>query len=429
MMTTLARTALALTAVLYVADVPAAGEAVPDGLSASPEPGWPQWRGPRRDGVSEEKGLLPRWPEQGPKLLWKIGALGRGWSSPIVTGGTVYVTGEAGGDLVIHALDLDGQPKWQAKNGAAWNDSWPGARSCCAYSEGRLYHLNAHGRVAALDAATGKELWAVEVLKRFESPTPTWAMSENLLVDGPRLIVTPAGPKTLVAALDKLTGETVWMSEPVRGEVAAYSSPILFARDGRRVLAGCSSHHGFGVDADTGKLLWTVPLRNPYGATVMTPIYGDGGVFYAATDGPEGVCYRITTEARAELLWKTPVATLTGSGVLVDGSLYAVGCKKAKSLHRVDWKSGQTRYEVKLTAGDTPWAAGAFVWADGRLYGLAEDGSVHLLEPKAEAFEAAGRFQLVPGRVRDAWAHPVLLDGRLYLRYHDSLWCYDVRGK
>jgi outer membrane protein assembly factor BamB len=257
-------------------------------------------------------------------------------------------------------------------------------------------------------------------------------MSENLLVDGPRLIVTPGGPKTLVAALDKLTGETVWTSEPVRGELAAYSSPILFARDGRRVLAGCSSHHGFGVDADTGKLLWTVPLRNPYGATVMTPIYGDGGVFYAAPDGPEGVCYRIhlsPTGSRAELLWKTPVDTLTGSGVLVDGSLYAVGCKKTKSLHCVDWKSGQTRYELKLTAGDTPWAAGAFVWADGRLYGLAEDGSVHLLEPKGEAFEAAGRFQLVPGRVRDAWAHPVLLDGRLYLRYHDALWCYDVRGK
>ena len=120
--------------------------AEPDGLIASPEPDWPQWRGPRRDGIWDEKGLLQSWPEGGPKLVWKIGGLGRGWSSPIVVGKTLYITGDLDEDLVIFALDVrDGSVRWKAKNGQAWKGSYPGCRAACTYSEGRLYHLNAHG--------------------------------------------------------------------------------------------------------------------------------------------------------------------------------------------------------------------------------------------------------------------------------------------
>ena len=123
-----------------------------EGLIVSPEPGWPQWRGPRRDGVSEEKGLLPRWPEGGPKLLWKVEGLGKGWSSPIVTGGRLYVTGDVGDDLIVFAFDSNGNPLWKTANGKAWKNPYPGARASCAFSQGRLYNMNAHGRVACLDA-------------------------------------------------------------------------------------------------------------------------------------------------------------------------------------------------------------------------------------------------------------------------------------
>ena len=131
----------------------------------------------------------------GPKLAWKIGNLGRGWSSPIIVRDRLYITGDVDDDLVIFAFDLDGRPLWQATNGRSWTGSYPGARACCAYSAGKLYHMNAHGRVACLDAATGKELWAVDVLERFQGQNITWAMSECLLVDGPRLIVTPGGKR------------------------------------------------------------------------------------------------------------------------------------------------------------------------------------------------------------------------------------------
>ena len=117
----------------------------PDGLIASPEEGWPQWRGPRRDGISNEIGMLTNWPSAGPRLLWKAEGIGRGWSSPIVTGGAVFITGDVGTNLVIFSFDRNGHLNWRSTNGLAWAGSYPGARACCAYSQGVVYHLNAHG--------------------------------------------------------------------------------------------------------------------------------------------------------------------------------------------------------------------------------------------------------------------------------------------
>ena len=271
---------------------PAAVQPVADGMIASPEPDWPQWHGTRRDSISQEKGLLTAWPEGGPPLLWKIDNLGRGWSSPIIVRDRIYITGDVDDDLVIFAFDLGGKLQWKATNGKAWTGSFPGARACCVFSEGKLYNMNAHGRVACLDAANGKELWSLDMLERFQAENITWALSECLLVDGPRLIVTPGGAKALMAAHDKHTGRVVWTTEPLDEDRTSHSAPILFRHAGRRVLANCSSAHGFGVDADTGKLLWTVPLRNRYGTNVASPVYGDGNVFFV-TAYVQGACYRL----------------------------------------------------------------------------------------------------------------------------------------
>ena len=397
-----------------------------DGLIASDEPGWPQWRGPRRDGHSPEKGLLQTWPDGGPKLLWKYEQLGQGWSSPICVGDRLYITGDVGDDLAIFAFDTrDGKLLWRATNGRAWRGPYPGARACCAFSAGRLYHLNAHGRVACLDAATGKELWAVDVLERFAAQNITWGTSECLLVDGPRLIVTPGGEKALAAALDKQSGETRWTTPPLDEGRATYSSPILFRCGGRRVLANCSAAHGFGLDADNGKLLWSVPLKNRYLVNTSTPIYGDGRVFYV-TAYFAGGCFQLRPQGEtllAEQAWPTELDTVTGSGVLADGVLYAAGYRKSKWWFALDWRSGETRGELKDAT------TGAAIYADGRLYCMAEDGRAALLTPVADGFRCVGRMQLTAEKVRDAWAHPVLLDGRLYLRYHDTLWCYGVGAR
>lgn len=385
---------------------------------------WPQWRGPNRDGIVHENNLLSSWPQDGPPLLWKRDGLGQGWSSPIIVDETIYITGDRGEALTIFALDLDGAPRWQIKNGKTWKKPYPGSRASCTFSEGRLYHLNAHGRLVCVKADSGDPVWDLNILERFDAKNITWALSECLLVDGPRLIVTPGGSKALMAALDKKTGRTLWTTEPLGEDKTSYASPILFEFEGRRLIASCSSAHGFGVDADTGQLLWTVPLKNPHAVNAASPVYGHGQIFFCTPYAEQGRCYRLKTTGNTiavEPLWTCAIDAVTGGGLLVDNTLYAARYRQAKWWFAIDWETGQTRHELKdLTTG-------AALYAENHLVLFDEKGAVALVKPQRDRLEIKGRFQLIPDRVKDAWAHPVLHNGRLYLRYHDRLWCYDVQ--
>lgn len=398
-----------------------------DGLIPSPEPDWPQWRGPYRNGISEEKGLLQTWPEGGPQLLWKVEGLGKGWSSPIIVGNRIYITGDLADDLVIFAFDRNGKEQWRTKNGKSWKRSFPGARAACVYSEGRIYNMNAHGRIACVDANSGDEVWHLNILDQFEGKNITWAVSECLLVDGPRLIATPGGKKALMVALDKRNGKIIWTTPPLAEDNATHSPPILFKYEGIRIIANCSSAHGFGVNADTGKLLYTVPLKNRFGTNCSPPIYDSGRIFYVTPYGEHGRAYnlRLTkdNQVTADHAWTNmSLDTVTGAGVLLDGTLFSAGYKKDKWWFAVDWQTGKTKYQLK------DFTTGAPIHADNRLYILDEKGKVGLLKINPEKLEIKGQFNLTNKRVNDAWAHPVILDKKLYLRYHDTLYCYDVKN-
>ena len=397
-----------------------------DGVIASREPDWPQWRGPRRDGICDEKGLLPRWPAAGPKLLWKVTGLGRGWSSPIVCRGTLYITGDVGTTLRIFAFSLDGKPRWEAVNGQAWRRSYAGARACCLYDAGRLYHMNAHGRVACLDPNSGKEIWSVDTLERFQAKPLRWGHSECLLADGDKIIVTPGGRKAMMAALDKTTGQTVWSSGPLGNDDASYASPILFRHAGRRHLVTCSSQQAFGVDADTGKIQWGKPRPTRFQAIATTPLYHDGHVLVGSPDGRLSELFRLIVEedaTRVEPVWLSEMEEMSGAFVHLDGRLYGSGYRQVRGWRCLDFRSGKVLYQKE------DLDRGAHVLAEGLLYCVSQEGEVALLKPGESAFEMVGRFRLVEGRVRDCWAHPVIHHGRLYLRYHDALWCFDVRAE
>lgn len=435
-----ARTASPATALTS----PAAAEAEPPPrLVASPEPDWPQWRGPRRDGLCTETGLLPRWPAGGPTRLWQAGQLGRGYSSPVIVGERLYLTGDVGEELHLFALDLNGRPVWRAQNGRAWRTPYPGARASVTYAGGRLYHLNAHGRVACLDAASGQEQWAVELFERFGGQNITWALSENLLVDRGRVYVTAGGSQALVAALDARTGATVWQSEPLRlgastppehlrvsepagrADPPSYASPILCEWAGRRLLVGCSLQHVYGVDAETGALLWTQPLRTRYSVIALTPVLTPEGVFVTAPDTDDGGLFRLRQAGGrlyVERAWTTRADTCHGGVVRVGDTLYGSWYRRDKGWYALDARTGEVRHRL------SDLAMGSVLYADGRLYCLSQEGEMALLEPTAGALEYRGRFRLTPERVNDAWAHPVIHRGRLYLRYHETLHCYDVRA-
>ncbi len=201
---------------------------------------------------------------------------------------------------------------------------------------------------------------------------------------------------------------------------------FFFEYAGRRIISNCSASYGFGVDADTGKLLWKVPLKNRFGTNISTPIYGDGCVYYVTPYAELGRCYRLVADEQgvtAEHVWTCPLDTVTGCGVLVDGTLYTAGYKTSKWWFAIDWKTGKTKYELKqLTTGSA-------IYADGRLYCLDEKGNVALIEPTETGFNVKGSFKIPTGRYKDAWTHPVLLEGRLYIRQHETLYCYDVKNR
>jgi outer membrane protein assembly factor BamB len=413
-------------------------------LVASKEPGWPQFRGPRRDGVCDEKGLLQSWPEGGPKLLWTASGMGRGYSSPIITRGSIYITGDFGKELHVLALDMEGKLKWRAPNGSSWTRNYPGSRSSCTYDEGRLYHMNAHGRVACFDPATGSEAWAVNVCERFEGQPICWGLAEAVLVDGPRVIATPGGKKALMVALDKKTGATVWAAEPLMfdrtqkfgggdlpqpvraADQAGYASPVLFGLGGRRHIVGCSSRHAFGVDADTGKLLWTFPMPTTWEVLASVPTLYKDCVFVTGPDGQGGKLLRLRVEGqsvRAEEVWTAEMDTCQGGVIAIGDVLYGSWYRHYSGMGCVDALTGKTLYRTNEVV------KGSMVYADGRLYYLSEQGVMALLKPTPAGFEFVGRFNLTERGRGDVWPHPVILDGRLYLRYHDKLSCYDVKAK
>lgn len=414
------------TTVVQPGSLPA--EAEEASLVRSVAPDWPQWRGPRRDGVSEEKGLRQTWPREGPPLLWKVSGMGRGYSSPIVVKDTLYVTGDVGEDLHVFALDLSGAIRWTSKNGAYWKQPWPGSRSACSYDAGRLYHMNAHGRLVCIEADTGKEVWSVNVLERFGARNVTWGRSEAVIVHGQRVFVTPAGEKGLMAALDKETGRTVWASPPLAEEKTSYTSPILIRMGERRLLVGTGSKHSFGVDANDGKLLWT--FRHPVEENVLgaTPALVKDSVFITNSSRDHSALYRLRLAAqggKVERVWSRDFKNGQAALIVAAGRLYgADGRERRGRIAVVDPGTGKPAEAAESAPGVT-FGAGAY--ADGRIYYLTQLGEVVLLQPTGAGAQVVGRFRLVEARKKDAWAHPVISKGRLFLRYHDTLFCYDVR--
>jgi outer membrane protein assembly factor BamB len=425
---------LALTLSIALVDGASAGDAVLRPVP-SPEAGWPQFRGHRRDGACDEKGLLPSWPEGGPRVIWTARGLGSGWSSPVISGGRIFIAGETGGELRIHALDLEGKPLWTATNGRAWKGPYPGARAIPAFAGGRLFHMNGDGRVACLDAATGKEVWAVDTLERFAAKAPTWGRAECLLVHGGRVFVTPGGRKAAMAALDAASGDTVWASGPVvwdeeggdgSADGASYSSPVLVKFAGRRMLLACTSRHVLGVDEAAGKVLWKRPIPTTYEVLASMPVPCGDTVFMTGPDAGGGRLYRLRVEGdgvRAEDVWTTDMDTCHGGVIRLGDVLAGSWYRRYNGWGCVDLATGKTLHRTK------DLVMGSALLADGRLYVLAQDGWMALVEADAKSFRIVSRFRLgEPAKGKDAWAHPVILDGRLYLRFEDRLECRDVKA-
>jgi len=366
---------------------------------------------------------LKSWPAGGPKLLWTASGIGKGWSSPVFSGDRIYITGDVDKELHVFALTLDGKHKWKAINGKAWAKPFGGARASCTYDDGRVFNMNAYARLACLNAKDGKEMWTVDLMKEFDAKKIYFGFSESVIVDGDRLIATPGGKKGTVVCLDKKTGKTVWAAGGQGEEAANYSSAILVKLGGKRQVIACGSRHTFGVDADKGKILWSHRHAIKKSMSTSIPVLHNNLLFITNSCREYGTsyCLQIDTSGRkAKKIWTSGLDNSHGSVVTVGGRIYSASSRKLPGWLCVDFESGKTKYVKK------DLVRGSLICADGRLYCLAQTGTMALLKPTDKGFENTGQFQLVKGK-KDVWAHPVICSGKLYLRYHDKLYCYDIR--
>ncbi|HEX6987203.1 MAG TPA: PQQ-binding-like beta-propeller repeat protein [Planctomycetaceae bacterium] len=410
----------------------ALGAAALSGLAADAAD-WPQWRGPERNGISEETGLLKQWPEGGPKLLWQVKDLGGGYSTPSVVGDRLYLITNKGleEESVLALAVKDGKRVWSTRLGKVGEPDqrppYPGARSTPTVDGDLIYALGSDGDLACLEAATGKVRWAKNVRTEFGGKPGEWAYSESPLVDGDKVVVTPGGAEAAVVALDKASGEVIWKCAVPEGDEAAYSSAVVAEVGGVRQYVQFLGKGVVGVDAKTGKLLWRyAKTAEGSPANIPTPLVIDEFV-YSATGRGGGGLVKIETAGgavEAEEVYASPrLPTSIGGAVAVDGHLYGTN---RQGLLCAEIETGDVKWQ------DRSVGAGSLLYADGRLYVHGEEGDVALVEANPESYREHGRFT-PPGQPdrgeSKAWAYPVVANGRLYLHDFGTLWCYDVKAK
>lgn len=386
---------------------------------------WPAFHGPKRDNLATETGLLKSWPAGGPPLLWKSSVCGKGYSAVSIANGLMFLTGDFGPEEMVLALDLAGHLKWRTPNGRAWTGAQPGARTTPTYDEGRVYHLGPHGNLTAFEAATGQRVWTVDLRQQFGARLGLWGYTENLLVDGDKVLCMPGGAAGRVVALDKHTGKTLWANRDIT-DTAAYSSPILAAHGGVRQFITLARDSVLGVDVATGKLLWSHAHKSFCDQNVTSPIFHDGRVFVASGHraGARVVTLGPHNTDVQEVWFGTTLDNCHGGVVLLDGYLYGSGCRMYnKGLVCVEFATGKVQYRAE-DIGKV-----SLTWADGLLYCFDNDGDMLLVKATPESATLISRFT-VPRQGNDhTLTHPVICDGRLYVRHHEDLFAYDVRAR
>lgn len=383
---------------------------------------WPQWRGPRRDGISREKGLLEQWPEGGPRRLWAVDGLGDGFSTVSVVGDRIYTTGIDRGEGRLVILSTDGKLLERVPYGSDAVDGggYPGSRSTPTAAGGRIFVMSGTGVLTAFDQKSGRKEWQVDTFKQFGGRQLTWNVAESVLVDGQRVICTPGGPDALLVALEAATGKPVWSTQGLDSK-SAYCSPFLVDHNGRRLILTMVEYGAVGVDAQNGRLLWKHAHKNQYAVHAATPVYREGTVIFSSGYGKGTEMLQLSRDGSdARPVWHQKALDNHHGGILLIGN-------------NVFGTSDRGLLCLAADTGDVRWrepkvGKGSLVAADGHLYAYSEKGEVSLVRPEAEGARVRGSFRVTEGKGQH-WAHPVVANGRLYIRHGDVLMAYDIRRR
>ena len=395
---------------------------------------WPQWRGPERKAISHETGLLKTWPSNGPDLVWRAKGLGGGYSAPAIADGRVFGMSARRDHEGVWALDeRTGQELWWTPIATRVTtvSTNEGPRSTPAVDGARLYTLGVNGDLVCLETATGKECWRKNLIKDFGGRMMSnWGYSESPLVDGDKLICTPGGKEATLVALDKQTGAVIWQARVPQEDEASYSSCIVADVAGQRQYIQFLSRGVVGVAAEDGRFLWRYDAPANDKVNCATPIYHDQHVFASSAYRRGGGLARLARhdeQFQAQEVYRTQrLVNHHGGMVLVDGYLYGAhggnGRQRSYALVCLEFRTGRVMWEARRPG------KGSIAFADGCLYYRNEDGPIFLVEATPKGYVERGHFEQPDlSKGARAWPHPVLANGKLYLRDQDILLCYDVK--
>lgn len=398
-------------------------------LNAQANSEWKSFHGSDRQNKSAETGLLTNWPANGPALALTISGLGDGYCSVSIAGGQLYTSGDIDNLTYVYAYDLNGKLIWKKPNGSSWDvkvswaSSYNGSRSTPTYDNGIVYHLSEAGKLTAYNSKTGAEIWSRELTKDFNAQIPEYGFSESVLIDGNNLYVKPSGQTGFQVCLNKMTGETVWVTNGIPG-VYAYNSLIIKDFGGYRQLIGASSDCYYGIDTKTGTLLWKVDFKNEYSVNCTDAVSFNEYVFLSSGAGGGCMLVRLKSSGKTisvENVWKTQLMDNYHGGIIFhNGYIYGAG------------NTARNWFCIDLLTGKQMWKSpgiGSLTFADGMLYLYDEKGTIKLVKATPDKFEKTGEFKVPAGGKGAYWAHPVVCGGRLYLRYADKLFAYNISSK
>lgn len=387
---------------------------------------WPQWRGPNRDGISTEKGLMKEWPLGGPKMLWSLAGLGKGYSTVSVADGKIYVTGVLDEQENLFAISMDGKILWNKPYAKPWKKSFIAAKSTPTIDDGLAYVMSTHGTIVCMDAETGAIKWKIDTKKEYGLQDPIWGLAESPLIVDDKVICTPGGKSAMMLALHKKTGEVIWKCTDLKDK-SAYTSALLVKRGPRELIAQFTSDHIVGVDAITGKLLWKHPYVGKCRAHINTPVYSDGRLVFTSGYDAKMVALDLSDDGSkvTEAWFNNEADTHHGGIILIDGYIYCTSWKNNQQGNWmcVDIKTGKAKYSTK-------WKTkGSMTSAEGMLYCYEErKGNVALVPATPKEFIPVSTMKVTLGSDQH-WGHPVVCGGRLYIRHGDVLMAYDIKAR
>ena len=391
-----------------------------------------QWRGLHRNGIYPDVNLKTSWPKGGPPLLLRIEGIGQGHSSPAIYNGNIYITGKKDSLDVMYAFDMNGKPLWEQAYGKGWYASYPDTRNTPTIENNRIYIASGMGEVTCMDAKTGKIIWKRDAHTEFGGSFGTWGMAESILLTDKGVISCVGGKEAAVVALNKENGELLWKT-PSTGERRTYVSPLLIERNGQKLVIAVLSDNIHGIDPDNGETLWKFSLLKelvrPDGRRrrnyTNTPIYKNGELFYTSGYDEYSVMLSLAPDGRSvKMKWKNDVLD-THHGGIVEVNGYIYGSNWYSNNHGnwacLEWETGKVMYE-------TEWHnKGQIIYADGHLYCKEErNGHVALVPADPSGFKVTSEFQLGRGR-SPYWSHPVIHDGKLFIRHGEELMIYDIK--